>query len=136
MASDHYDLDELFESPDESGWGGKREGAGRPTKERAARPENVAYASARARNEQAKAELNEMELAIKRREYLPREAFQMVVAKVMSSIAQTLRSLPDTLEAKGISIDVCQQVSSTVDAILQDASDELSMFTSENADES
>ena len=79
------------------------------------------YEAARARNESAKADLNELDLAIKRGEYVPRAEVQAATATALSALSQTLRSVPDNLERTlGLSPDIAQEVGRQIDAALDD----------------
>lgn len=81
--------------------------------------ERLDYEAARARNEAAKADLNELELAIKRGEYVLRADVQEATATAWAAAAQTLRSVPDNLERKlGVSPEVAQEVGFLIDAAL------------------
>lgn len=88
------------------------------------------FDSARARNEAAKAGLNEIELKIKTGDYLSRTAFREASATLLAEVAQALRSIPDLLERKaGITPDQVQIVSVEVDQVLNHLSSGLEMFT-------
>ncbi len=101
--------------------GGARPGAGRKPADYVPSEDRLDYEAARARNESAKADLNEMELAIKRGEYVPRAEVQAATATALSALSQTLRSVPDNLERTlGISPDIAQEVGRQIDAALDD----------------
>lgn len=87
--------------------------------------------AAKARNEAAKAELNEHELQVKRREYLPRSAIIQASATAMAAIAQALRSIEDRLENEGVPVDVCLKVGTTINSVLEDLANDLAMMTSQ-----
>ena len=95
------------------------------------RPEEVRdYDQAKARNETAKAELNELEVKIKTGEYGSRAAYRQAAATALASLAQTLRSVPDNLERRlGVSPDVAQEVGNQIDAALDDLASEFEMMT-------
>lgn len=83
--------------------------------------DRIDYEAARARNESAKADLNELDLAIKRGEYVPRAEVQAATATALSALSQTLRSVPDNLERTlGLSPDIAQEVGRQIDAALDD----------------
>lgn len=104
-----------------NGWGGARKGAGAKPAGWEPPPERVDYEAARARNEAAKADLNELELAIKRNEYVLRASVQEATATALSALSQTLRAVPDNLERKlGVSPDVALEVGLLIDAALDD----------------
>lgn len=101
--------------------GGARPGAGRKPADYVPSDDRLDYEAARARNESAKADLNELDLAIKRGEYVPRAEVQAATATALSALSQTLRSVPDNLERTlGISPDIAQEVGRQIDAALDD----------------
>ena len=95
------------------------------------RPEEIKdYDQAKARNETAKAELNELEVKIKTGEYGERAAYRQAAATALASLAQTLRSVPDNLERRlGVSPEVAQEVGDQIDAALDDLASEFEMMT-------
>lgn len=115
--------------------GGYRPNSGRKDKETedSAKEHYVKYNEARARNEAAKAELNELDLKVKTKAYLPREAFVEASATAIATFAQACRTLPDALESKGIPSDVCEKVSEAIDAALTSLADELDKFVNEQS---
>ena len=101
--------------------GGARPGAGRKPADYVPSDDRLAYEASRARNESAKADLNELDLAIKRGEYVPRAEVQAATATALSALSQTLRSVPDNLERTlGLSPDIAQEVGRQIDAALDD----------------
>lgn len=101
--------------------GGYREGAGRKPAGYEPPAAKVDYDEAKARNEQAKAELNELELAIKRGQYVLRAEVEQQTATALAAIAQTLRSVPDNLERTlGVSPEVAQEVGELIDSALDE----------------
>ena len=101
--------------------GGARPGAGRKPADYVPSDDRLDYEAARARNESAKADLNELDLAIKRGEYVPRAEVQAATATALSALSQTLRSVPDNLERPlGLSPDIAQEVGRQIDAALDD----------------
>lgn len=101
--------------------GGARPGAGRKPADYVPSDDRLDYEAARARNESAKANLNELDLAIKRGEYVPRAEVQAATATALSALSQTLRSVPDNLERTlGLSPDIAQEVGRQIDAALDD----------------
>lgn len=87
------------------------------------------YDKAKARNEAAKAGLNELELKIKSGEYLSRTAYREASATLLAELAQGLRSLPDTLERKfGLSPEALLHVEKTIDEAMQSVADGLELF--------
>lgn len=124
---------EILDAP-KSRRGGARPGAGAKPRGYEKPESQKDYDSARARNEQAKAELNELELKIKSGEYGSRAAFRQAAATAMASLAQTLRSVPDNLERKlGISPDVADEVGKAIDSALSDISAEFQMMCNPDA---
>lgn len=126
--SSNWNADFFDEPP---GHGGYRPGAGRKRREleEAVAEDHIDYAKARARNEAAKASLNELDLQIKSKEFLPRTAFIQATATAIATFAQTCRTLPDALERKGVPPDVCEKVMHTIDAAMADLAAELEKFT-------
>lgn len=101
--------------------GGARPGAGRKPADYVPSDDRLDYEAARARNESVKADLNELDLAIKRGEYVPRAEVQAATATALSALSQTLRSVPDNLERTlGLSPDIAQEVGRQIDAALDD----------------
>lgn len=83
--------------------------------------ERVDFDEARARNEAAKADLNELELAVRRGLYVERAWVQQLSATALATLAQNLRSVPDNLERRtGISPEVAQEVEQMIDNALND----------------
>lgn len=109
--------------------GGKREGAGRKPAGYVPPPSRVDFEMARARNEAAKADLNELDLRIKRSEYVPRSDVRLAAATALSILAQTLRSVPDNLErTAGIAPSLAEQIGTAIEnalAAVADAFEEL-----------
>lgn len=101
--------------------GGARPGAGRKPADYVPSDDRLDYEAARARNESAKADLNELDLSIKRGEYVPRAKVQAATATALSALSQTLRSVPDNLERTlGLGPDIAQEVGLQIDAALDD----------------
>lgn len=99
--------------------GGARAGAGRKPAGYVPSEDKQDYEAARARNESAKADLNELELAVKRGEYVARSAVQQATATALSALSQTLRSVPDDLERTlGLDPALAQEVGGRIDAAL------------------
>lgn len=116
-----------------AGHGGARAGAGRKPPGYQKPAESVAFDKARARNEEAKAALNELELKVKTGEYVARVAVQQASATVIATFAQTLRSIGDNLERKGVSTAVCQQVEQVIDEALASLASDLEMMSGGDA---
>ena len=110
--------------------GGARPGAGRKPADYVPSEDRLDYEAARARNESAKADLNELELAIKRGEYVPRAEVQAATATALSALSQTLRSVPDNLERTlGITPELAQEVGVQIDAALDDVANRFEELT-------
>ena len=117
------------------GWGGARKGAGRKPADYVPSQDKQDFEAARARNESAKADLNELELAIKRGEYVLRAAVQEATATALSALSQTLRSVPDNIERKlGVPPEVAQEVGHLIDAALNDVAAKFEELGGEAAD--
>lgn len=116
-----------------SAHGGTRKGAGRKGPGYVKPQESVDFDSARARNETAKAVINEVEAKIKTGEYGSRVAFRQATATAMASLTQTLRSIPDNIERKlGVSGTVAAEVGALIDAALDDLATEFEMMTTQH----
>lgn len=102
-----------------NGHGGARTGAGRKPKDYV-KPEAIEdFEEARARNESAKADLNELEFKVKSGEYVARSAVIQATATAYATIAQTLRSLPDHLERRlALAPEVAEEVGRQIDEAL------------------
>ncbi|UZZ64581.1 terminase small subunit [Curvibacter phage PCA1] len=126
--------DELEPEPQVRSHGGAREGAGRPAKGFVKPKASTDYDLARARNELAKAELNELDVKVKTGEYGSRAQFRQASATAIAALAQTLRSIPDNLERKlGVTPEVASEVSVLIDNALNDLASEFEMMTSQHA---
>ncbi|MDP2262669.1 MAG: hypothetical protein Q8K24_05870 [Hydrogenophaga sp.] len=113
-----------------SGRGGYRPGAGQKPKGYVKPQESVDYDKAKARKEAANAAMAEIELEVKTGRYGDRAAFRQASATALSSLVQTLRSIPDNIERKlGVSPEVAQSVGELIDAALDDLADEFEMMT-------
>jgi len=112
-----------------SGRGGARAGAGAKPAGYVKPDEVVDYEKAKARNEEAKAGLNELELKIKSGEYVARAQVRQASATMLATISQTLRSISDDLERRGVPPEVCVQVEAAVNETLADAARDLAMLT-------
>lgn len=115
-----------------SGHGGAREGAGRKPLGYKKPSEVVEFEKARARNEAAKAERNEFDLAVLRRQYLRREDVQQAAATAIAAFAQSARSIADALESDGIAPDLCVRVAAVIDASLEDLFADLKKIAGED----
>lgn len=103
------------------GHGGAREGAGRPSGH--ADPDRaqakVDYEVEKARHEKIKADEREFEFAVKKGEYLPRDAQRSAAATALAVLTQSCRSIPDNLERSlGLAPDAVEQVAIQIDSAL------------------
>ncbi len=108
--------------------GGKRDGAGAKDKatQDATRAAHILYTKSRAKLEQQKALMAELDFKIKSGEYVPREDVRQATAKAFSNTAQTLRSIPDNIERKlGVDPVVAQDIGEQIDQILNTLATEL-----------
>lgn len=119
--------------PSGRSWGGARENAGRKPAGYV-KPEHVVdFEKERARNEKAKADLNELEFQIKSGQYVPRDAVRQAAATAFASVAQSLRSIPDSLERK-INLDpgIAEKVGEVIDEVLDSLASDLEMMTNDD----
>ncbi|MBF6987244.1 DUF1441 family protein [Cupriavidus sp. IK-TO18] len=117
-----------------NGHGGARAGAGRKPKDFVKPEATVDFEEARARNESAKADLNELEFKIKSGEYVARVAVVQATATAYAAIAQTLRSLPDHLERRlALAPEVAEEIGRQIDEALGELAGVLEKMRGENA---
>jgi phage terminase Nu1 subunit (DNA packaging protein) len=104
-----------------NGHGGARPGAGGKPAGYVKPQERIDLEREKARNEKAKADLNELELKVKTGQFVSRDAVREATATALSTLAQTLRSVPDNLERKlGVAPDVATEVGNQIDNALSD----------------
>ena len=123
-------FDEGYEVLDRvDGRGGAREGAGgKPGGY--VKPERIIdFELAKARKESALADMHELQYRIKSSEYIPRDSVRQASATILSTVAQTLRSVGDNLERQGVQADVCERVDKILADTLADAARGLKMLT-------
>lgn len=77
--------------------------------------------AAKARKEAALADQHELDYKIKSGEYVSRASVKQASATAMATLAQTLRSLPDNLERKGVSPEICAVIDEAVIDTLAEA---------------
>lgn len=100
------------------------------TEESAQLSASARTAVAKARKETALAGLNELELARKRGEYLPRAAYQEATATLLAMLSQGLRSIPDNLERKcNLPPEALEMVEKVIDEGLNELAQTLALFT-------
>lgn len=120
--------------------GGAREGAGRKgrvhedqVKAALEAEGEVDYAVARARKEAWMAKTVELDYRIKQNEYVRRDEVQQVCATAFSSLAQSLRSIPDLLERReGVDPAIAEKVGEVIDEVLSTLADEFKMLGGED----
>ena len=77
--------------------------------------------------------MNELEFKIKSGEYVEREAVKQASATALAAVAQSLRSLPDTLERKlNITPEVAELIGAEIDATLDSLAEDFALMTPEN----
>lgn len=127
--------------------GGARPGAGRPRKDQVPvdpdlfgdekEPEegpDARFTRAKAKKEEALANIHALNYEIQRGEYLPRGAYRQATAEVLSTLSQSLRSLPDTLERRcTLAPEVLQAIEAAINEVLSEAADTLALFTGDSA---
>lgn len=121
----------MREIPDDESWvprqnGGARQGAGRKPLGYQKPEETINFDKARARKEVALADLSELDYKVKSAQYVSRIAVRQASATAMSTLAQTLRSLPDNLERKGVAPSVCAVIDQVIMETLADTAKALS----------
>lgn len=130
MSSADFDLnpDGTLSSPQNRGWGGARQGAGRKPSGYEKPQEQIELDKEKARHEKAKADLAELDYKVKSNRYVDRQIVRQVTATVMAGFVQTMRSVSDNLEREGISPEVCVQVDRIINQALSNVGDELRML--------
>ncbi len=82
----------------------------------------------------ATAHLQELELAKRRGDVLPREEVQQACATAFNLVAQALRAIPDNLERRlGIAPELADEIGKMIDDSMGDLADELERIHLENA---
>ena len=109
--------------------GGARAGTGPKPKGYVKPPEAVKFDVARARKEAALADMHELDYKIKSQGYVSRASVRQASATVISTIAQTLRSLSDNLERRGVPPATCALIDAAVNETLADAARDLEMMS-------
>jgi phage terminase Nu1 subunit (DNA packaging protein) len=121
-------------APRVSGHGGARPGAGRKPKDYVKPPMVEDFDVARARNESAKADLNELEFKVKSGEYVARSAVVQATATAYAALAQTLRSLPDHLERRlALAPEVAEEIGRQIDEALGELAEVFERMRGEDA---
>lgn len=115
-------------APKVGGYGGAREGAGRKPSGYVKPQEAVDFDKARARSEIAKAERYERENLVAMGQLVSRAAVQQASATAYAGLAQTMRSISDNLERKGIPLEVCAAVEEVINAAMADHAKDMQLM--------
>ena len=117
-------------TPRNPGHGGARAGSGGKPPGYVPPKERIDLDREKARNEKAKADLNELDLAIKRGQYVSRAEVRQATATALSALAQTLRSVPDNIERKlGVAPEIAQEVGILIDQALDEVANQFEEIT-------
>lgn len=112
-----------------SGRGGARPGAGRKPAGYEPPQEKVDFDREKARHEKSKADMAELDFKIKSGQYVEREAVKQAAATMLANIAQTLRSIPDTLERRvNLPPEAAEKVGEAIDDVLDTLAEDLRMI--------
>ena len=112
------------------GHGGQRDGAGRKAAGYEKSDDLKSLDSAKARHESLKADLAELALRVKRGELVERAGVQSAAATALATLAQALRSIPDSLERElNLDPDTSERVGAMIDSALDDLADTFEMMT-------
>lgn len=121
--SDYFN--EFFDAPT-MGRGGARPNAGRKTRDEEEDSDYVNYGKARARKEAAQADKAEIEAAQMAGSIVDRNAVRDAVAKAFSTISQSLRAIPDSLERQiGLAPEIAEKVGAMIDEAMGELANEL-----------
>lgn len=131
MSEQTYDL---LTDPLLNGHGGARPNAGRKPSGYKKSAEVIAFEIGRARNEAAKADLNELKFRLESKQYVDRSAVQQASATLFANFAQTMRSIRDNLERKGVPLAVCEEVDQVIEDALNSAASDLELYADEETD--
>jgi phage terminase Nu1 subunit (DNA packaging protein) len=102
--------------------GGRREGAGRKPAGYEHPEGRAEFEIERAEHERVKREQRELNLAIQRGEYLPREAQRQAAATALAVLTQALRSIPDNVERRlALAPEVVDDIAQEIDRALNEA---------------
>jgi hypothetical protein len=109
------------------GHGGTREGAGRPSGPKTEAGKR--FDEARARNELAKALINEVKAKVELGEYLPRAAYMQANATALALLTQSIRSIPDNLERRfNLPPEVLEAIGEAHDAALAEVANSFKLM--------
>lgn len=113
-----------------SGWGGAREGAGRKPAGYQKSEDLKDLDKQKARHEKAKADLAELEFRTKVGELVSRAAVKQAAATAFATLAQGLRTIPDSLERRhAVDPEVAETVGREIDECLDTLAQALEMMT-------
>ena len=113
--------DSKMQAKTSAGHGGFRPGAGGKPAGYVRPPEVIDLDREKARNERAKANINEFEYAVLRGRYVDRAEVRQAAATALAELAQTLRSVPDSIERRlGVSPEVAAEVGDLIDHALNE----------------
>lgn len=82
----------------------------------------------KARHEKAKADLAELDLAVKSGQYVSRDAVRQAFATMFSGFVQTMRSVSDNLERQGVAPEVCMKVDAVLNEAMADVGRDMELF--------
>jgi phage terminase Nu1 subunit (DNA packaging protein) len=109
--------------------GGARRGAGRKAG-KVGEDVFVEYSKARARLEEARANLGELDYRIKSGQYVARAAVRQAAATAFATAAQAIRSIPDNLERRlAIEPALAASIEEVIDETLAEVSASLAMMS-------
>lgn len=117
------------------GRGGARAGAGRKPSGYVKPKEAVDFDKAKARKEAALADLHELDYKVKSGQYVSRDEVRQASATAFAQLAQSLRSIPDTLERKGVPTAVCLKVEAVLTEGLAEAAQKLAKIHGESLEQ-
>lgn len=110
--------------------GGARPGAGRKPDGYELSPAKADLEVEKALHERSKRQRSELQYQIDLGKVVSRQAVQQASATALAVMAQSLRSLPDTLERKlNLSPAITEQIEQTIDAVLTDLAAALADLT-------
>ena len=110
--------------------GGARPGAGRKPDGYELSQAKADYDEEKALHERSKRQRSELQYQIDLGKVVSRQAVQQASATALSVMAQSLRSMPDTLERKlNLSPIITEQIEQTIDAVLTDLAAALAALT-------
>lgn len=123
--------DDLFEAAPSTGHGGYRPGSGRKPAGYVKSEDLQDLDKQKARHEKLKADLAEIELRTRSGELVMRAETQRAAATALSTLAQALRSVPDTLERKhNVSPEIAEAVGKEIDDALDNLASAFEMMHS------